>query len=89
MSQVRVGRDKKGTNVERNMDDCIGAVRGWDEGLGMVSKRRYFVGTLNDLVSSVKGQTEYEVRIRMMSLACVRPRQERLERKVPDWIFCT
>lgn len=33
----------------------IGVLRGWDEGLLMVTKRRYyFLGTLNDLVSSLK-----------------------------------
>lgn len=61
------------------MDDCIGVVRGWDEALLMVTKRTcYFLGTLNDLVSSLKGDRTTSVGMRMMFLAHVRPRRGRL-----------
>lgn len=34
------------------------------------------------------GQIDCEVGMGMIYLACVSPRQGRLEKKVPDWIFC-
>lgn len=38
--------------LKRNMNDCIGMVRGWGERLKKASRRRcYFIGVLNDLVS--------------------------------------
>lgn len=42
------------------------------------SSRCHFVGTLNDLVSSVKEvRTNYVVGVSMMYLACAKPRQGR------------
>lgn len=55
-SQVRVGRIRKAKMSKgRWMTVSIGVLRGWDEGSLMATKwRYYFLGTLNDLVGSLK-----------------------------------
>lgn len=76
-TQVGVGRIRK-AKMSEEIWMTTGVVRGWDEGLPMGTKRRYyFLDTLNNLVRLLKEDRTPSVGMRMI-LAHVRPRQGRL-----------
>ena len=42
--KVRVGGEMESQDVKRNMDNCVGLMRRWDEGLGVALRRScYFI----------------------------------------------